>query len=223
MTKENDLWKNVFGRAAFTVQMIPSKEKDEDAALATKREYYVQMVQDAGAVQLSMGSANINGLVQFNKKYTLRRENADGTPAPTIRKSVQAVMRYQTLDEDNIWLAAIPRSGGGVTGYFSCVLPEIKSYIEQWTQCPTAQLYWFLLRKGCNFEDVRDMIRGCFSIEEVAKVSRSRWSKTRQFVVMDTGAGMDISTVANNNRAYDTNLDLSDKERRAKVAKSNGA
>ena len=71
MAKENDLWKNVFGRAAFTVQMIPGKEKDEDAALTTKRECYVQkvkdaalatkrkcyvqMVQDAGAVQLSMG------------------------------------------------------------------------------------------------------------------------------------------------------------------------
>ena len=78
----------MFGRAAFTVQIIPSKEKDEDAALATKREYYVQMVQDVGAVQLSMGSANINGLIQFNKKYTLRRENEDGTPAPTIRKSI---------------------------------------------------------------------------------------------------------------------------------------
>ena len=72
--KENDLWKDVFGRAASTVQMIPSKEKDEDAELTTKRERYVQMVQDAGAVQLSMGSANISGLIQFNKKYNLRRK-----------------------------------------------------------------------------------------------------------------------------------------------------
>ena len=67
------------------------------------------------------------------------------------------------------------------------------------------------------------MIRGCFSIEEVAKVSRSRWSKTRQIAVVDTGAGMDISNVTNNNRAYDTNLGLSDKEKRTKVAQSNGA
>ena len=92
------------------------------------RERYVQMVQDAGAIQLSMGSTNISGLIQFNKKYNLRRQNADGTPAPTIRKSIQAAMKYQTLDGDNIWLAAIPRHGGGVTGYFSCVLPERKPY-----------------------------------------------------------------------------------------------
>ena len=86
MAKEKNLWRNVFGKAAFTVQMIPTKEKDEDAGLATKRESYIDMVQKSGSVQLSMGSANINGLVQFNKKYTLRRENEDGTPAPTIRK-----------------------------------------------------------------------------------------------------------------------------------------
>ena len=157
MTKEDNLWRNVFGKSAFTVQMIPGKEKDKDAGLTAKRESYVQMVQSAGSVQFSMGSANIHGLIQFNKKYTLRRKNADETDAPTIRKSVQAVMRYQTLDRDNIWLAAIPRCGGGVTGYFSSVLPEIKSYIEQWTQCPAAQIYWFLLRKGCNYEDVSAM------------------------------------------------------------------
>ena len=92
-----------------------------------------------------MGSTNISGLIQFNKKYTLRRENEDGTPAPTIRKSIQAVMRYETLNKDNIWLAAIPIYGEGVTGYFTSVLPEIKSYIKKWTQCPAAQIYWFLL------------------------------------------------------------------------------
>ena len=39
----------MFGRAAFTVQVIPSKEKDEKGELASMRERYVQMVQDAGA------------------------------------------------------------------------------------------------------------------------------------------------------------------------------
>ena len=43
-----------------------------------------------------------------------------------------------------------------------------------------------------------------------------------QIAVVETGAGMDISDVATNNRVYDTNLGLSDKEMRAKVTKSNG-
>ena len=150
-----------------------------------------------------MGSASIDGLIHFSKKYTLRRTNEDGTKAPTIKKAVQGVMRYQTLDGDNIWLAAIPRYGGGVTGYFSCVLPEIKPYIEQWTQCPAPQVYWFLLQKGCDIDDVHTMIKCCFSIDEQMNVSRSRWSKSMQIAVVDTGVGMDISN---------TNLGLSDKE-----------
>ena len=133
MTKENNLWRDVFAKAAFTVQMIPTKEKDKDAGIATKRESHIDMIQKQGSVQLSMGSANINGLIHFNKKYTLHRTNEDKTRAPTIKKSLQAVMRYQTLDGDNIWLATIPRYEGGVTDYFSSVLPEIKSYIKQWT------------------------------------------------------------------------------------------
>ena len=82
--------------------MIPTKEKNKDSGLATKIESYIDMVQKTGSVQLSMGSANINDLIQFNKKYTLRRKNADETDAPTIRNSVQAVMRYHTLDGDTI-------------------------------------------------------------------------------------------------------------------------
>ena len=169
-----------------------------------------------------MGSANINGLIHFNKEFTLRRTNEDRTRAPTIKKSVQGVMRYQTLDGDNIWLAAIPRREGGVTGYFTSMLPEIKSYIGQWTQCPTAQIYWFFLQKGCNYDDASVMIKGCFSIDEQMKLSMLRWIKSLQIVVVDAGVGMDISIMATNNRAYDTNLGLSDKEMQAKVAKSNG-
>ena len=88
-----------------------------------------------------MGSANIDGLIHFYKEFVLCRINKDRTKAPTIKKMVQGVMRYATLDEDNIWLAAIPRYGGGVTGYFLYVLAEIKPYIEQWTQCPAAHIY----------------------------------------------------------------------------------
>ena len=42
-----------------------------------------------------------------------------------------------------------------------------------------------------------------------------------QIAVVNAGVGMDISNVATNNRAYDTNLGLSNKELQAKVSKSN--
>ena len=134
LAKEKNLRKDVFDKAAFTVQMIPTKEKDEDTGLTTKRASYIAMIQKQGSVQLSTGSASIDCLIRFSKKFTLRRANEDGTKTPTIKKSAQGVMRYTTLDGDSIWLAAIPRYRGGVAGYFSCVLPERKACIEQWTQ-----------------------------------------------------------------------------------------
>ena len=42
-----------------------------------------------------------------------------------------------------------------------------------------------------------------------------------QITVVDVGVGMGISNVATIIRTYDTNLGLSDKEMRAKVAKPN--
>jgi hypothetical protein len=134
--------------------MIPTKVSDKDAGLETKRASYIDMIQKHGTIQLSMGSANINGLINFAKKFSLHRTNEDGTPAATIRKVVQSVLRYETLDRDNIWLAEIPRDNGAVTGYFTSLLPETRTYIEEWTQCPASQIYWFLIRKGCKIEHV---------------------------------------------------------------------
>ena len=52
------------------------------------------------------------------------------------------------------------------------------------------------------------------------KVSKSRWSKSTKITVVDADVRMDIFDVSTNDKAYDTNLWLSDKEIQAKVAKS---
>ena len=103
--------------------MIPTKVTAKDARLATKTASYLDMIQKDGSIQLIIESANIKGLINFSKKFVLYRTNNDGTHASTVRKLVQIVLRYETLGGDNIWLAAIPRDGGGVTGCFSSVLP----------------------------------------------------------------------------------------------------
>ena len=88
MAEEKNMLKDVFGKAAFTVQTISTKQKDEDAGLATKRVSYIDMIQRHCSVQLSIGSANIDGLIHFSKKFTLHRKNEDGTKTPTIKKLV---------------------------------------------------------------------------------------------------------------------------------------
>ena len=99
--KERNLWKDIVGRVAFTVEMIPTKVTDKDAGLATNRVSYIDIIQKHGSVQ-SMGSANIDGLIIFSKKFILHRTTEDGTQAPTIKKLVQSVMKYEALDGDTV-------------------------------------------------------------------------------------------------------------------------
>ena len=86
MTKEKNLRKDVFGKAAFTVQIIPTKEKDTDAGLTTKRASYIDMLQKQGSGQLNIGLVSIDDHIHFSKKFTLRRTNEDGTNASTKKK-----------------------------------------------------------------------------------------------------------------------------------------
>ena len=63
--KERNSRKDIYDRAAFTLQMIPTKVTAKDTRLATKTASYIDMIQKDGSVQLSMGSSNTNGLFQF--------------------------------------------------------------------------------------------------------------------------------------------------------------
>ena len=54
-------------------------------------------MQTHGSVQLSMGSATIDGLIHPMEKYKLGREDENGTKLPTLKHSVNDVMRYMKL------------------------------------------------------------------------------------------------------------------------------
>ena len=66
--------------------MITTNDTDEDAGLTTKRASYIDMIQKHDSVQLCMGSANTDGLINLSTEFIMRRTKEDGTPAPTIRK-----------------------------------------------------------------------------------------------------------------------------------------
>ena len=136
--KAKNLWYEIFGEAAFTVQMIPTYHKDEDVALTSKRDAYITMVQTHGSVQLSMGSATIEGLIRPMDKFTLRRTDSNGEKIKTIKKSAHAIMRYMKLDGEKVWLSTIPNSDGSVTGNFSSVLDGFRNYVGKWLRCPAA-------------------------------------------------------------------------------------
>jgi hypothetical protein len=72
----------------------------------TKRVFYIGMIQKHCPVQLSIGSANINGLLALPKKCTLHKTNEDGISAQTQSENWYKVylgMQLRT-EETSDWL-----------------------------------------------------------------------------------------------------------------------
>ena len=220
--KDRELWSHMFGEAAFTIKMVPPAAQGEEDKLAAVRQNYIRCVQTHGSVQLSMGSTVISGLINADKRFTLRRIDENGKGIPAIKKSVSDVLRYEKLWGEKVWLCVSKGTEGTYTGYFLSVIGGIRSYIPNWSLCPAAQIFWFLLRKGCVKEDVVKMIKGCFSIAEQRKCTKSRFSKSQGFAVVMDESGKDIIQVAQKSKAYDTTLGLSDKEKREMAAANGG-
>ena len=59
---------------------------------------------------------------------------------------------------------------GTVMVLFSNVIKDIETYVTNWMMCPAANSHWFLAKKGCNEEDVINMLEKYFSPDEVVKI-----------------------------------------------------
>ena len=45
-------------------------------------------------------------------------------------------------------------------------------YINNWVTCLATNIHWFLIKKGCDKEDVENMLKKCFSPEELIKIGK---------------------------------------------------
>lgn len=53
---------------------------------------------------------------------------------------------------------------------FSNLIKDIEMYVNNWIMCPAANIHWFLIKKGCDKDDVISMLEKCFSPDEVVKI-----------------------------------------------------
>ena len=69
VAKAEDLWRESFGKCAFTVN-IPDFDTDPPV-----RDRYIHMVQVHGGVQLSLGVAGMPGVTQLDNSHLLSSSN----------------------------------------------------------------------------------------------------------------------------------------------------
>jgi hypothetical protein len=72
---DKNIWHKIWGNSTFSIKTLDEREP---IGVKTK---YIQMVQTHGSVQLSMGAATIEGMIDADTVFDLRLlPGADGKP-----------------------------------------------------------------------------------------------------------------------------------------------
>ncbi len=99
------------------------------------------------------------------------------------------------------------------------VVDEIKTYVAAFIKCPSAQVYYWLKRKGRLGKDVNCLIRKCFTVDQQLKVTKSKYIKKKGFAVMKDRDENNIINAANKLGLFDMSLGLSEKNNAKECSK----
>ncbi len=103
---------------------------------------YIQMIQTNGSVQLSMGTALLEGLIDADTTFTLCLLPDAGRKArPPTSTSVREIFSLMEINNKKVWICVYTGSNGRTMGYFSSVVQEISKHVVKFIACPGAQVY----------------------------------------------------------------------------------
>jgi hypothetical protein len=212
-TKEWKVWHKHWGNSAFSVE-IPMEKSPQ-----AEKTRCIQMIQTHGSVQLSMGAAMLEGLIDADTTFTLcLPPDTDVKARPPTSTSVRKIFSLMEINDKKVWICLSTGSNGMSMGYFYSVVQEISEHVAAFIACPGAQVYWWLRRRGCVMTDVNNLIRHCFSLSQQQKVTSSKYLKDLGHAVADRTDGDNIIQATTSEDLYDLTLGLSDKEHQSLVA-----
>jgi hypothetical protein len=92
-------WHRHWGNSAFTVE-IPTKKSSQAEKLR-----YIQTIQTHGSVQLSMGAALLERLIDADTTFTLcLLPDADGKARPPTSTSVREIFSLVEINNKKVWI-----------------------------------------------------------------------------------------------------------------------
>jgi hypothetical protein len=211
--KDWKVWHKHWGNTAFTVEILM------EMSTQAQKTKYIQIIQTHGSVQLSMGAAMLEGLIDADTTITLHLlPDADGIERPLTVKSIREIFNLMEINNKKVWICMSTGSNSMSTGYFRSVEQKISEHIAAFIECPGAQVYWWLRRCGCITADINNLIRHCFILFQQQKVTSSKYLKDFGHRVVDRTDGDDIIHASTSEGIYDLTLGLSDREWRSLVA-----
>ncbi len=170
--KDWKVWYKHWGNSAFTVE-IPTEKSSQ-----TEKTSDIQMIQTHGSIQLSMGAAMLEGLINAGTTFTLRLlPDADQKARPPTSISVWEIFSLMEINGKKVWICLSTGWNGMSMGYFSSVVQEISEHVAAFIACPGAQVYWWLRHCGCITADINNFIWHCFTLSQQQKVTSSKYLK----------------------------------------------
>ncbi len=186
-SKEWKVWHKHWGNTAFTVE-IPNERSSQAG-----KTRYIQMVQTHGSVQLSMGVALLEGLIDADTTFSLRLlPDAEGKARDAVVILVREIFSLMEIKGNKVWICLSTDLNGMTAGYFLSIVQDILAHVSAFVACLGAQVYWWLRRRGCLTEDINCLIRHCFSLSQQQKVTASKYLKDLGHTVVERTEGDDI-------------------------------
>jgi hypothetical protein len=211
--KKWKVWHKHWGNTAFTVE-IPNKRSSQ-----AEKNRYIQMVQTHGSVQLSMGVALLEGLINTDTTFSLcLLPDAEGKARDATVTLLREIFSLLEIKGNKVWICLSTNLNGMRVGYFLSVVQDILAHVSAFAACPGAQIYWWLRRCGCLTEDINCLIMHCFSLSQQQKVTTSKYLKDLGHAMVERTDGDDIIQASSSEGIYDLMLGLSDKEFRSLVS-----
>jgi hypothetical protein len=189
----------------------------DDMEAKQRKERTIQSVYAHGSMMLSLGHTYVPGLRNVDEIYRIKKLKKDGTSV-ILKKSMAGILQYLKWEEEKVFQSVWTMEDGTAMVFFSNVIRDIQSYVMNWTMCPAANIYWFLVKKGCNEEDVRNMLEGCFSPEELIKIKNVAFHG--EMAVLKEKITLGMTAVIQHSRQFDMDRGLTDKEKLSKVQKA---
>ena len=185
------------------------------------KDNYVDMVLTHQSAQLSYGSATLVGLKKLDFYMELRRVDAAGNEVEPETLCMQDVLQSFRYMGKRLWICIAKTRNGRFVGYFPGSSMPTKTYIQTWLRATAAQIYWHLIKRGFNVEDVTKFVKKHFDVEQQQLCTKAKYNPTTKLAYVEGGDfDSDIAAAARRKGCFvDTLLGLTDLQKERKKSR----
>ena len=189
--KGNRIWLDEFAKC-FPSEIMTKRmyEEDEDT--------YNEVVNTHMAAQFSYAKSYVPGLLQARVDFKVQcLPDAQGKIV-THTVSIRSILQDVEFAGKKVFQCVLRSDGNRrYQVYYKAKCPLTLAFVRQYMQCPAAQIYYYLLKRGVKRTEADRVVRKSFSHTQVAQVQPAKYNKaTKLAYVTVAEEDMDIVTAA---------------------------